>query len=69
MQDQNKFAGQTFTKESEMSAIDAKFCAFCGHAAHGLTKCTLCKCKGKASWWRKILSGLGEGLGEAADRR
>lgn len=52
-----------------MSAIDAKFCAFCGHAAHGLTKCTLCKCKGKASWWRKILSGLGEGLGEAADRR
>lgn len=40
-------------------------CSFCGHAAHDLAKCALCKCKGKPSFWRKLLSNFGTAVGEA----
>lgn len=46
-----------------------QFCSYCPHPFHAPTKCTLCKCKGKPSFWQKVLSNLGDALGNAAERR
>jgi len=40
-------------------------CQFCPHAAHGLEKCSQCKCKGKQGFWKGLLSGLGNAIGES----
>jgi len=47
--------------------VAQQFCSFCPHAAHGTEKCTVekCHCKGKAKWWQKALSGLGNAIGES----
>jgi hypothetical protein len=45
------------------TTIDAKFCAFCGHAAHPEgVRCTLCRCKGKPGFLRNLGNQLGEFL-------
>ena len=40
-------------------------CNFCSHPEHGQTRCPECRCKGKRPWWEKILSGLGNAIGDA----
>ena len=52
-------------------------CTFCAHPLHtgqrccswhfadgGMTK-VYCKCKGKPGFWRSLLGGLGDAIGEA----
>jgi len=40
-------------------------CQFCPHRFHGTARCPDCKCKGKAPWWKQMLNGLGNAIGES----
>ncbi len=49
-----------------MNAANTSVCEFgCGHPQHTGHPCPLCKCKGKKGFWRSMLDGLGDAIGES----
>jgi hypothetical protein len=41
-------------------------CLYCPHPVHPKgEKCSQCKCKGKPGWFKSMLGGLGNAVGES----